>query len=478
MNQNDDILRRKHELWRRGVLRWKYHSGQSEINSVVKRIIDEKKTRKAAVRTTRRLGKTFFLSCFALEECLKERNVTVAFTTTAVSALKKIVLPVFNEILIDCPRNLRPKFNKQESLFSFHNGSNILLFGTDNGNAEKARGIKAKHCLFDEAGFIDDLEYIIHSIFIPTMTYGDGVLIAASTPPPTSDHYFNDFFYGCESKGASVVKSIWDNPRLTKKEILDLAESVGCIVDWEKQEITAKSITFRREFEAEIIVDPKRKIVPEFTDDTEKDFVKPLKIPDYCKKYTVIDFGFTDKTGITFGFYDFKRAKACVIADMKFDFAETGATLKEMAEIVLKKEEEIFGKKANIDRFADGDLIILQDIASYGLYISPVIKDDLDAQVNHIRTEAIQKRFEIDPSAEHTIRELKIGIWDKNRRQFARTSSLGHFDNLASFMYFLRHVDKGSNPFPRDYNYNPYEQYRSDQGPRHELLKIMGTRKW
>lgn len=464
------------ELWRRGVLLRKYHSGQLDLNSIVKRIIAEKKTRKVSFRTTRRFGKTYFLSCFAIEECLKHKNINVPYTTTTVSALKKIVLPVFNQILVDCPKDLRPKFSRQDNTFYFKTGSTIPLFGTDNGNAERARGIKAKHCLFDEAGFIDDLEYIINSIFVPTMTYDTGIIIAASTPPPESDHYFNDYHLGCETNNAAIVKTVWDNPLIRIDEILQLAEAVGCKVDYVNKCILEKTVTFEREFEAKLAVDPKRKIIPEFTDDTEKDFVKEIKLPEYSNKYTVIDFGFKDKTGVTFGFYDFNRAKACVNLDLKFDFMETGNTLKVLSDKILEIEKTIFGEHRPV-RYADGDLIVLQELSSYGCYVAPVIKDDLEAQVNQIRTDAIQKRFEISPNAVHTIRELKHGVWNKRRTDFQRTEGLGHLDNLASFMYFLRHIDRQSNPYPKDYKFNYHEQYKSQPFEGHELTKIFNFRK-
>jgi hypothetical protein len=72
----------------------------------------------------------------------------------------------------------------------FHNGSEIHIAGCDNGNAENLRGHESDLNLIDEAGFIDDLEYVLKDILMPqTLTTG-GRTIISSTPPRTPAHYF------------------------------------------------------------------------------------------------------------------------------------------------------------------------------------------------------------------------------------------------------------------------------------------------
>jgi hypothetical protein len=67
------------------------------------------------------------------------------------------------------------KYRPNENKIIFgNNGSEIHLAGTEKGNAEKVRGVSADLCLVDEAGFCDDLDYIIKNILFPTITRGTG----------------------------------------------------------------------------------------------------------------------------------------------------------------------------------------------------------------------------------------------------------------------------------------------------------------
>ena len=467
--------RAKNELWRLGSFGWKFHAGQRDLDALIQKV-KRQKQRKAAIRSTRRFGKTYYLGLFATTECIQNPGIVIPFVTTTIKALKHIVIPIFQEILKDCPREYRPKFNKVDGVYSFPNGSCIPLFGTDNGHAEKIRGIKAKHALIDEAGFVDDLKYLVNDILMPALMYNDGIILASSTPPPLADHYFVEYYADCELKDAAILKTIWDNPLLKLEQILDFAEAVGCIVDWENKVITEKSITFRREFEAEIVSDPERKIIPEFTEDREKFVIKEIPLPKFCLKYTILDTGYIDRTAVTFGYWDFANACAYVQDDLNIDFKSENMHTKKLAELIFSKERELWGDEKPYLRFGDGDLIVLNELTQHGLVINPVTKDVLEAQVNQARLDIAAKQLYIHPRARHTIAQLRYGIWDKQRRKFARTDTFAHFDNLASLLYFLRHINRTQNPWPRDHNvdwYNSHitEDYKTDP-TLNELKKL------
>lgn len=460
------------ELWRRGELTYKLHSGQTDLHRLVE-TLKRGGHKLGAGRAARRIGKTFFLSEFASSECIKNPRVSIPFGTTTIKAVKQIVLPIFHEILKDCPRQLRPRFNRQDSVFEFPNGSTIPLFGTDAGHAEKLRGGRFRHAILDEAGFMDDLEYIVNDILTPALMYDNGFILAFSTPPPTMDHYFIQMLSGCEAKGTSIHKTIWDNPMLKPQEILEFAQALGCEIDWAgfgsakpqngnhwaAQFILKKSITFRRECEAEIIADPERKIIPEFDEARCHQIVVERKRPKFCLKYTIVDTGFIDRTAVTYGYWDFDRAKAYVEDDDCIDFRKEEMTTRRLCEHILAKENLLWGDERPHMRFADGDLIVLNECNVYGLPLSPVQKDELEAQVNQVRLDIMGGQLEIHPRARNTIANLMFGIWNKRRTQFERTENFGHFDNLAALIYFLRHVNRQANPYPVGYNINAYNQY-------------------
>lgn len=490
--------RARNELWRRGEIDWKLHSGQEDLRAFTDKLASGGH-KIGAIRTSRRFGKTYYLSQFAIQKCLKLPKIAIPFGAPTIKAIKQIILPIFHEILRDCPRGLRPVFKSQEGVWQFHNESAISLFGTDSGHAEKMRGIRARYGILDECGFMDDLQYIINDILTPALMYDDGFILASSTPPPTMDHYFVELLGACEVKGTSIHKTIWDNPLLKAQEVLQFAEALGCKIDWNgftqfgcvntqkgtlwaAQFIAEKSITFRRELEAEIIADPERKIIPEFDDAREQAIVKVSPKPKKFHCWTVLDLGMIDRTAVIYGYWDFDRAKAVIVDDDNIDFKQEGMTAKKLSERVLAKEKILWGNQKPYLRFGDGDLIALNELVEHGLVLNPVneYKDILEAQVNQCRLDIMNNQLEIDPAAKNTIAQLKYGIWNKRRTEFERTDNFGHFDNLAALLYFLRVINRQANPYPKDYNIDIYRQHvpagALDDQKKAEFRKMFGRR--
>lgn len=478
--------RARAELWRRGDLYWKLHSGQQDIHNLI-HSIEKRRRPRAVVRTARRFGKTFSLGAFAMQKCIQRPKTQIPFAAPTAKALKSIVLPQFNELLLTCPPHLRPKYKVQDGVFEFSNGSKIMLFGVDNQHAERIRGIRAHYYVIDEAGFMDGLKELILSILQPTLMYSDGYGIISSTPPTSPDHYFVELLHECEAEDSAIRKTVWENPLLTVKEILEHADATGSTVDWDrfKKEndeaklndmlwgeslILEKSIQFRREFEAEILVDPERAVIPEFTDAKAKQIVVPYEMPKFCNKFTILDTGFIDHTGVVFGYYDFINAKAVIQDDMLINFSEEGTNIEELCRRIRQKEEELW--KGEVPRRrGDGDLIVLSEMSKYGLPVAAVKKDDLEAQVNQVRIDIQQDRLRICPAAQNVINHMKYAVWNRRRTQFERTEGHGHYDCLAATIYFLRHLDRHSNPWPENDGVDVFNQIVPEKETRHETLE-------
>ena len=481
----------KNELWQRANLVWKLHDGQLDLHEFLYDV-QRRGVKVCTFRIARRFGKTFDFACFSTERCLAEEGIKIPFLAPTVKALRQIVLPIFQTILEDCPEHLRPKFSRQDSTYTFPStGSEIVLGGTDGGHAEKMRGLRAKYGFLDEAGFMNDLRYIVMDIMLPTLMYDDGILGVSSTPPPSPDHYYVELVAGSEIKDASIHRTVWENPMIRVKEILEFADATGCDVDWQRFEaehceerahdsewakglIRAKSISFRREFEAEIVVDPEKAVIPELTEEKLARIVKDTTPPEFRKRYVTIDTGFIDFTGVTLGYYDFDRAKAVIEDDMQIDFSRPGMNLEKFVKMVRDKEKELWGPYPPDQRWADGDLIVLNELCRLGLDVAPVRKDALEAQVNQARTDIRRERVEIHSRARNTVAHGKYAIWNRQKTAFARSESLGHYDCLASFIYFLRHIDRGSNPTPDLHGVDPFQQYIPEdygQNKSHEALK-------
>jgi len=454
-----------YELWHRGDLSYKLHKEQLPIRRLIQRA-EKTHNKKVGARTSRRFGKTFVFSAIASEYCLNERNIIVPYCAPSIKALKTIIVPIINELCRDCPPSLRPVLRRQDGALYFPSTeSQILLVSAENGNEEKARGIKARAAFVDEGGVIKNLRYLVHDILLPTLMYSTGPLALSGTPPSTPDHYYVTFMAEAELSGYCIHKTVWDNPMLENKEILEFAEAVGCRIDWgtfykkstpknrfsrnlAKFCIVEKSTTFRREFEAEIIIDPDKAVIPELSELKITQIVKDTPTPRFCNKYTVIDTGFIDYTGVVFGYYDFKRAKLVVADDLLLDFTRPGMNTEEAAKLILAKEAELWGEEKPYARFADGDLIVLNELTRHGLLVNPVRKDDIEAQVNTLRVDIAQDKLEFNPKAKNTLTHARYATWNRSRKQFERGEGMGHYDCLAALIYFVRHVNRKDNPWP------------------------------
>jgi hypothetical protein len=433
--------RAKAELWRRGVLRWKLHKTQAEIYDAIKAC----NRKRFVVNCSRRIGKSFLLAVLSVETALATPGAQVRYAAPTGVSLREFILPIFKKIFSDCPKGLAPVYSSQDNKWIFRNGSGIKLAGTDNGHAEDLRGPAADLCVVDEAAFIGcSLDYLVSDILQPQLLYSKrGMVIIASTPPRSPAHEFTGYVAKAQADGNYIKRTIWDNPLLPTWRVLEFAAEAGCVV--ENGKIISQSTTWRREYMAEIVTDEKSAVIPEFTDEKRDSIVGSAEFPRFAHRYVIIDTGFIDLTACLFCYHDFVRGKIVFQDELCFE--------RPTSEIISKsckaKERELWGDFKPYARWGDGDLIVLQDLTSLHEYsITPVSKDNLEAQVNQLRLDVAQNRIEINPACKNLIAHLQYAIWDKRRRAFERSPGLGHFDFVAAAIYAVRHINRQLNPYP------------------------------
>src|SRR5882672_7768694 len=83
------------KLWHMGILIWKLDKVQKELYDTF-----QKSTYKTIVwNCSRRLGKSYALSCIAIEKCLQTPNTIVKFIAPTQKHVKSIIRPLLKEIL-------------------------------------------------------------------------------------------------------------------------------------------------------------------------------------------------------------------------------------------------------------------------------------------------------------------------------------------------------------------------------------------
>ena len=132
-------------------------------------------SKKYVINCSRRFGKSFILCLIATEFAMRKKAAHIRFAAPTQKQLREIVQPIFTKIFSDCPPEMRPEFKTQMGHYYFpYTQSYIHVAGCDNNGAENLRGHESDLNLIDEAGFVQDLEYITKDILMPQTLISGG----------------------------------------------------------------------------------------------------------------------------------------------------------------------------------------------------------------------------------------------------------------------------------------------------------------
>jgi hypothetical protein len=431
--QDELVNQIEHKLWEQGRLKFLLQDHQMDLWGA----FHESKSKKFVLNCSRRYGKSYLLCILAIEHALKNQYHHVRFAAPTQKQLREIIQPIMDKILLYCPDQFRPIFKSQESLYFFPiTNSYIHIAGCDNGNDENLRGHESHFNIIDEAGFIDNLEYLIKDILQPqTLTTG-GRTIISSTPPNSPDHYFHSLCQEAKKENYYIKKTIYDNSMLP----------IDVIEEYKKEAGGESSSTWRREYLCEFVVDESRVIIPEwepmFIQDSERD-----SNFQFYHKYASMDIGGRDKTVIVFGYYDFMQSKLYI--EDEAVLSKLNTTTNDIALAVKDKESTLEYSDMRM-RVADNNaLIMLNDLlVNHELSFFPTKKDELHSMVNRLRVFIADGRLRVHSRCKEVIGCLESAIWNKQRRQFDRSSLYGHYDALAALIYLMENLDQWTNPIP------------------------------
>jgi hypothetical protein len=418
------------ELWRRGEIWFKLFPDQLEVyrfvrNSTAKIIV---------INLCRQWGKSFTSALDAIEFANRNPGSLIRYVAGSQKALRKIVGPIFSEILRDCPEELRPVYNAADTCWRFANGSEIHIAAANDGHADDSRGQRAHRCYVEEAGFVDNLGYLVTSVLLPQTKTTGGQIVLISTPPETPAHDFWAFADRAEASGAYIVRTIDDDRHTPEAEKEVLIREMG----------GRDSTRAQRELWCLRIVDEERAVLPEFAGDRALRMVSEVPGPTYEQPLVSMDLGWEDRTGILFGYYDFKRAKLCIQQEVLLRRARTDQIVAQAKEI----EAALWKEKRVPQRTCDAPLLVLADIGSFHNYaVSPPVKDETEAMINQVRMWVKDEKIQIDPRCRQLVAQMKSAIWNRTRKGFERNAE-GHSDLVAALVYLVRLAPVWENPYP------------------------------
>jgi hypothetical protein len=393
------------------------------------------------------------LVAHAVETALKAPNLQLKYITDTQRNARDMALPIFREVLTNCPADIKPDWSVHGNRWIFKNGSEIALYGVDATGGDGLRGQACDGFWVDEAGFVDKLDVLITEILYPMIIQREARGILSSTPPRNMDHPFIGFVAQAEKNKAVTKRTIYDCPRFTPKMIDLFTESAG----------GKDSDTFRREYLCEMIAVSDLQVVPEVTDSRLKEMVytgrQELNFnPD---RYVSLDAGFTDNTGILFGYYNFLDATFYV----EREYCAKGNNTTQIADAIRKTELELWGGIPPTKRVSDIDLRLIEDLkALHGIKFKPTEKDNKEAAINNVRILISQGRIKIHESCVQLLMELKYGQWkttSSGRRDYKRSPELGHLDLLDALVYMIRNVNMKRNPIEEPQASDPMSHWYS-----------------
>jgi hypothetical protein len=399
---------------------------------------------------------------FLSEFCIKNPKSKAGFYAPVKEGLRDYIVPIIDEVFSDCPDDLVPTLDSHMTL-TFNNRSSIIFRGSNNQQHRIRRGNDLQIAGIDEARDVDDLDSLIDSVIIPSLFKTSGRLLISSTPADTEDHPLFQIMSTSQREGWMSHYTIYDANKFDP-EIFPLDR----IEMWKRE--TFDKVAWEREYMAKWVKDPTKIIIPEWDDKFIHHGVRDKYFP-YYHKYVSMDLGVRDKTAAIFGYYDFLQAK--IIIESEFVLKDAEVRTDKIAELV-KMNEHTLGYQLYHDkklpqyegqqfhelvfrRIADNNNpLLLTDLnAMYHLDFFGTGKGALNSHgevpgmINLLREWVNDGRVLVSPKCPELLGCLRNAIWDKNKKQLARSVAYGHFDALMALVYLVRNVDISSNPIPK-----------------------------
>lgn len=437
------------ELWKRGNLKYKIKEYQLPLFNSLH--TEEARHGSRVILCSRRWGKTYSIMTYIIEECIKNADFKVRIVAPNKQQLRKILRDLVNKIIKDSPSEYVPKFNVQDQVYVFPNGSEIHLYGSDNGNHESIRGNDSNLVFIDEASSIDHLDYVIASIINPVLFASNGQLIISSTRSKDITHFFEQLVDNAEADGTLQLYDIHTS---------DYSESRKQRFKKEAEELEIGS--WEREFLCQRIIDQKRHVIPEFNEELHVRVRNRDKdsFDSYHHRYVFADLGFRDLTVFLFGTYVFSEARLYIENEWISQNEDNTLTTDIIAKNVKQTERETFGNIIPLLRVGDNDNpLLFNDLTVKHQYpIFSVHKQDKESMINQLKVMFTQNRIAIDPKCKNLITTLKSALWNNNRTDFQRNKIIGHADSISALIYGIISIDYNRNPIPFTQLINPETQ--------------------
>ena len=380
-------------------------------------------------------GKSFVANLKFYDEICKLKNCNVLLTGNTSESLYKNVI---KELLkIDQGQNWLTYTSSPSRIKTIHNVE-IFCVGINNEGSEKRlQGGNVSMWYADEPTTYPQQSF--YMCLSRCRADKDGTLtvcpVIMTLNPDSSIHYIKTQFIDTHRLDVVVYNyGFYDNPVIDETFVQSM-----------KQNYTG--VFYDRMILGKWVGDASKLVIPEFTDEIEKQIVIEHKRPKHYEYYGSLDPGHKkDLTAYLLGYYDFLEGKIIIESELMLKHENT----QTISERIKGLEDSTFPGKAPVLRVSDTEYQLIYDLIDlYNLDFVTTRKDFKEARIHEVRVLLKTGQIIINPRCINLIRHLKAAIWNESRTLFEYTENEGHFDMIDSLIYLVRNIDRTKNPYPR-----------------------------
>jgi hypothetical protein len=322
--------------------------------------------------TSRRTGKSTMAAGIIDLVSVKKESDIIYFNRTFANGIKQ----VFDNVIkyADSVDLKITEKKKSDGYIKFANGSSLQVFGnSNNAEADKARGYKARCVIIDEVGHQRNLDYLLNEVIYPLMAdYEDSTLLLLGTPSRIP-HHFSTKIWESDSSFRKYNWSMIENPYIPKaKEFIEeICKAKG---------LSIESPFIQREYFGKIAPDTEAIIFKKRTylksDTIAKIKSGEIKITDIV---IGVDYGFSDFNSMITLAYNRHEKTSFVIEESKFNCATVSEIIERVKEHHANAKEILEGLRINpedhLKIYADtneesitADLMVKHKLPAYNCY--------------------------------------------------------------------------------------------------------------
>ena len=178
-NFNEELFR--NFLWSEGDLEYKMDPLQKIISDTVRR--DFANTKKICILSSRQIGKSYWVMCFALEYLIRNPGTICRVIAPTKDKCEEIVEDNLNAIVQDVPPGIIVR-STSKNRWNLFNKSSLRLGALERQFVDKNRGGNASLIIYEECGFVtgDDFNYGVNSVIGPQLLRSKGHEIFTQLP--------------------------------------------------------------------------------------------------------------------------------------------------------------------------------------------------------------------------------------------------------------------------------------------------------